>query len=78
VLKIASAVSNEVTEKADVRTSRYFPASASVGGITVDPGTYLITVRYMDRTGRIISTEEFPDVSVQPDTLNLVESVCLN
>ena len=78
VLKIASAVSNEVTEKADIRTSRYFPASASVGGISLDPGTYLVMVRYLDYSGRTISVEEFPGVKVQPDTLNLLESVCLN
>ncbi len=78
VLKIASAVSNEVTEKADIRTSRYFPAAASVGGITLDPGTYLVSIRYLDYTGRTISTEEFPGVVVQPEKLNLLESVCLN
>lgn len=78
VLKIASAVSNEVTEKADVRTSRYFPASASVGGISLEPGTYLVTIRYLDYSGRTISTEEFPGVIIKPDTLNLLESVCLN
>lgn len=78
VLKIASAVSNEVTEKADIRTSRYFPASASVGGISLDPGTYLVSIRYLDYSGRTISVEEFPGVTVKPDTLNLLESVCLN
>ncbi|HOS29304.1 MAG TPA: hypothetical protein PLR39_00750, partial [Treponemataceae bacterium] len=75
---IASAVSNEVTEKADIRTSRYFPASASVGGISLDPGTYLVSIRYLDYSGRTISVEEFPGVTVKPDTLNLLESVCLN
>ncbi len=78
VLKIASAVSNEVTEKADIRTSRYFPATASVGGLNLEPGTYLVTIRYLDYAGRTVLKEEFPDVKIQPDTLNLLESVCLN
>ncbi len=78
VLKIASAVSNEVTEQADIRTSRFFPAVASVGGITLDPGTYLVSVRYLDYSDRTILAEEFPGVNVRPDTLNFLESVCLN
>jgi hypothetical protein len=74
---LASQVYNEASEQADLRVSRYFPGKAWVGAINVEPGTYSFSVNFCTRAGKILTTRYFTDVSVDPDTLNLTEAVCL-
>jgi hypothetical protein len=40
LIGLLGRVVSEATEKADTRTSRYFPACAFVGGINLEPGIY--------------------------------------
>jgi hypothetical protein len=61
----------DASEKADVRGARYFPAKAYVGGITLDPGEYDITISF---TGGDTVTKH---VKVEAGKLNLVEAVSL-
>jgi uncharacterized protein len=81
ILKLFSTVnkiSNQVTEAADLRISRYFPARADVGGVTLSPGTYNITVVFFDHPdGTVISSRSFENVIVQAGKLNLIEANCL-
>jgi uncharacterized protein len=77
LLSLASALTTEVTERADVRTSRYFPAAASVAGMNLVPGTYDISVKYYDDHGTVVAERKFPDRAISSQALNLVESVCL-
>ncbi len=72
---IAHMIATEVMERADVRCSRYFPASASVTGINLVPGNYSVTVDYKQNK-KIIYSETFA-VTVKKGGLNLVESVSL-
>lgn len=76
VLQLVSLFAIEATERADVRTSRFFPGAAWVTGITLDPGKYRVTVHYKNKSGKILSSES-EDVIVKINSLNLVESVCL-
>ncbi|MCI1209427.1 MAG: hypothetical protein LKF96_08295 [Treponema sp.] len=76
LLKVASAVTTEATERADVRTSRFFPATAGVAGITVKPGFYDVVLRYYGVSGNIVAIRTYPAVSVSSGNLNLIESVC--
>ncbi len=76
LMQVVSAVTTEATERADVRVSRYFPATASVAGLTVPPGDYTVSVSYKNKEGKIISQDEF-SVAVKTSSINLVESVCL-
>jgi uncharacterized protein len=75
LLEVASKVTNEVSERADVRTCRYFPATASVAGLTLPPGTYTVTIDFFG-TNKIESTST-RTVTVTADGLNLVEASCL-
>jgi hypothetical protein len=61
----------DVSEKADIRGARYFPAKAYVGGITLDPGEYDITVKF---NGGDPVTKH---VTVKAGGLNIVEAVSL-
>jgi hypothetical protein len=69
-------IASEVTEKADTRISRYFPACAFVGGINLKPGIYSITINYYGVNG-LIGTGRRENVVVQEKNLNLTEFICL-
>ena len=76
-LSIGTQVFAEASEQADLRLSRYFPAKAYIGGITLDPGVYSLKVHYYAANGRLIASYKHDNVTVREDTLNLVEAVCL-
>ncbi|MGI6432754.1 MAG: hypothetical protein ACOXZ4_02670 [Sphaerochaetaceae bacterium] len=75
-LSFFSRIYNELSERADVRISHFFPDQGWVGGINLPVGTYDATVIYRDRGGRIIHTDELKQISVDESTIQLWESVC--
>ncbi|HOT62305.1 MAG TPA: hypothetical protein PLU93_05530, partial [Treponemataceae bacterium] len=77
LFSLGAQVYAEASEQADLRLSRYFPARALVGGITVDPGRYTIIVRHYNAAGRIVHEERFADVDILANRLNLMEAVCI-
>ncbi len=62
--------------KADVRQARFLPAKASVAHIQLKPAVYSITVRYLSGAS-VVYEESFPEVPVNPQQVNLLESICL-
>jgi len=66
----------DASESADTRMSRYLPDKAYIGGINLDPGTYSVIINYY-HGNNIIAKEEFADVAVNLNALNLLESVNL-
>jgi hypothetical protein len=68
----------DVTENADLRLSRYFPAKALVGECLVDPGVYHLVLRYYSLDGRLLHSDDKGSVSIGADSLNLYESFFLN
>jgi len=68
----------DITENADLRLSRYFPAKAMVGEYLVDPGTYHLVLRYYSTDGRLMHSDDKGAVKVSSDSLNLYESFFLN
>ena len=76
LLKVASEITTEATERADVRTSRFFPATASVAGLTLIPGVYDIRVTYYDPAHSVVAVKNFPGKDIRSGELNLLESVC--
>ena len=77
VLSFVSQVSDEVTEQADLRTSRFFPANIYVGGITLDPGVYTVVVTFRGYNGQELSADTYYDVNVTAKSVNIVEAMCL-
>ena len=74
---LAGQVAAEASEQADLRMSRYIPAMAYVGGITVDPGIYDIQVTYYSQSGSVLARYAREDVLIESGALNLQEFICL-
>jgi hypothetical protein len=66
-------VAFDKTEAADIRSSRYFPGKAYIAGLTLNPGTYDITINYY-AGGRVVHSVERSGVQVAAGKLNLVEA----
>jgi hypothetical protein len=77
LLSLGSQAVAEVSERPDLRISRYFPGRAHVGGLTLDPGVYSFDVCYYDNGDRLIHQERFENLQVYAGRLNLTEVVCL-
>lgn len=76
LLELGSMISNEATERADVRSSRYFPGTAWVTGITLPPGEYDVKIQYKTVSGSVFSQKTY-STTVTTSSLNLMETVCL-
>ena len=76
--RAASSAIVDISENADLRLSRYFPARALVGETEVDPGSYHVVVRYYAGDGTLLYSDDKGIVSVGLDSLNLSGSFYLN
>jgi hypothetical protein len=76
LLSIGTQVFAEASEKADLRISRYFPAKAYVGGITLDPGIYSYTITYYSGRQAVSSLRQ-ENAEIRATGVNLAEAVCL-
>jgi hypothetical protein len=74
---IATQVFAEVSEQADLRASRYFPARAYVAGINLPPGVYSFNIKYYNRSGKEIALIRREGMNIRENALNLVQAVCL-
>jgi hypothetical protein len=77
LFSIGAQVFAEASEKADLRISRYFPAKAYAGGITLEPGRYSYTINYYSKNGGTIASFRQENVEIRANSLNLAEAVCL-
>ncbi|MDR0568456.1 MAG: hypothetical protein LBG87_04555 [Spirochaetaceae bacterium] len=77
ILSLGAQVFAEASEQADLRGSRYFPAKVYVGGITVDPGVYSVTINYYAKNGALLASFTEDQIHIRENKLNLVEAVCL-
>ena len=76
-LSLGAQVFAEASEQADLRLSRFFPAKAYVGGLTLDPGSYSLQIKYYGSNGSLLYVSNPKPIVVRENTLNLVEAVCL-
>jgi len=73
---LAARMAMDLSEAADTRMSRYLPNKAYIGGINLDPGVYSVIINYYSGND-LIDSAEYRDVTVNQNTLNLLESVNL-
>ena len=73
---IAARAAADLSENADTRMSRYLPDKAFIGGINLDPGVYSVIINYYSGY-EVIASMEYKDITVNQNTLNLLESVNL-
>lgn len=76
--RAATSAVVDVSENADLRLSRYFPAKALVGECLLDPGTYHLVIRYYSLDGILLHSDDKGSINVSADSLNLHESFFLN
>ncbi len=66
----------DLTENADLRISRYFPAFAHSLDLGVAPGTYPLSIDYYEN-GRLLFSDDRGRVDIKPGKFNLFESFYL-
>ena len=74
-LSVSAAIDAvDAAETADVRQSVCLPARAYAGGCAVEPGSYDVTVQYVDASSNIVFQERFASVKVESGVPVLIES----
>ncbi|MFH0733930.1 MAG: hypothetical protein V1773_05450 [bacterium] len=68
----------DATENADLRLSRYFPSTASVGEIELEPGDHSIRIKYIGFDGSALFIDDLGTKNISRGGLNIFESFYLN
>jgi hypothetical protein len=71
---IALDVAVDSSERADLRSARYFPGQAYVGEFWLEPGEHTITIDYYDKSDRLLYRKVFPPRHYMPGELNILTS----
>ncbi len=66
-------VAQDVSERADVRSTHFLPAEAWVGLIDLEAGVYDLEFSFLNASGRVLHSVFLPNQEVRADELNLSE-----
>ena len=66
----------ELSEQADIRSTRYFPSYVWVGGLNLDRGLYDVVITAYDAYGKAIYEQTTMDFIVD-NNINILEAICL-
>ena len=75
--KAAIDVVSDLTENADLRCSRLLPGRILVGDFVLPPGTYDLTIEFVDYSGTVVGGQSYGQYQVLENGLNMVEAVSL-
>ncbi|MGI5172750.1 hypothetical protein H0R92_03995 [Treponema sp. OMZ 840] len=76
-LRLLSGIFIEISERADLRCSRYFPAAVWAGGLNLDGGLYTVHISCYDKQRKLLYKDIKKDVLVKNTMLNITEFVCM-
>lgn len=76
--KAAIDVATDLSENADLRCSRLLPGRIFVGDIQLEPGTYDLTIEFLDTAGDVVSRQNVSGYTVRDGEFNLVQAISLN
>lgn len=76
--KAAIDVATDISENADLRCSRLLPGKIYVGDFEIEPGTYDLTIEFLDSDGDLIGATDVSGYQVLKNGLNLIEAFSLN
>ena len=76
--KAAVDVATDFLENADLRCSRLLPGKIYVGDIQIEPGTYDLTIEFLDANGDLVSRQNVNGYTVRDGEFNLVQAISLN
>ncbi len=74
LLSIGTDIALFLSEKADLRTARFFPSEVLIADIPLPAGVHDISIEYFDTDGTLLYTDRREQVEVSPHKLNLLES----
>jgi len=72
--KAAIDVGSDISENADLRSCQFLPGRVFVGDFSIAPGTYDLTVQFLDVEGRLIKQTNYADYVVLESGLNLIQA----
>ena len=75
MIALAARAGADVSERADVRMSRFLPDKAYIGGINLDPGNYTVIINYY--SGNNLIARESREAAAVIGRLNLLHTVNL-
>ena len=75
---MAADVAVDLTENADLRTSRFFPAKVYFRELYLDEGTYEIEINYYGKNNILLYSDQKNKVLLKKGKINLLESAYLN
>jgi hypothetical protein len=70
--KAAIDVGSDITENADLRCSHFLPGKIFIGDFPIQPGTYDLTIDFLDFFNHIIKTQRVSQFQVRAGDFNLV------
>ncbi len=73
----ASDMAVDATENADLRVSRFFPASALVGDFNITPGTHSVKIEYYHINGNLLVTDDRGEMNFKENGMNFIETFYL-
>lgn len=76
--KAAVDVATDISENADLRCCRLLPGKIYVGDFEIEPGTYDLTIEFLDAEGNSVSATDISGYQVLKNGLNLIEAFSLN
>jgi hypothetical protein len=77
-VRISTDIAVDITENADLRTSRFFPAKAYLREVHLDEGSYEITINYYGKNNQVLYSDKKGMITLKAGKLNLLESAYLN
>jgi len=78
LVRVAADVAVDLTENADLRTSRFFPAKVYFRELYLDEGTYEIEINYYGKNNILLYSDQKNKVLLKKGKINLLESAYLN
>jgi len=72
--KLAIDAVTDVSENADLRSVHYLPGRIYVGDFEIEPGTYNLTIEFIDLEGKILGFKNIDNYQVLKNGLNLIEA----
>ncbi len=76
--RLATDVAVNLTENADLRISRFFPAKALIGEIALDAGIHYFRIEYYSKNNQLLFVDDLGEVEISSKKANIFESYYLN
>ncbi len=78
IISLFGNLFTELSEQADIRSSKFFPSYAWIGGINLDRGVYDVIFSAYDTYGNLLFEQITTNFVVDNKNVNLLEAVCLH